>query len=197
MHAEHILSAADGGIVATNNDQIAQRLNAMRPSYNGAATAPIVRVANARLSEAQAAIALLNLEDFAHNRLHNLALWHAWQSGLQAIPGIGLQQPQFTTASNTEKVVLRVDEVRYGLSRDILLQCLKAENVYARPCFNESLSSCFPKAVQHNYPVSHVLYRGLIEMPHGKTMTEQSVGQICELLGSFHHYRDRILPKHA
>jgi dTDP-4-amino-4,6-dideoxygalactose transaminase len=61
FHATKILSGAEGGCVATNDDELATRIRAMRSFHETTAnTAALVRM-NAKISEAQAAMVLLGL----------------------------------------------------------------------------------------------------------------------------------------
>ncbi|HLX02297.1 MAG TPA: DegT/DnrJ/EryC1/StrS family aminotransferase, partial [Trinickia sp.] len=74
-----ILNAAGGACVATDDDELAARLRNIRSSYGAGRPVKVVKTSNGRLSEAQAAMGLLSLEDHAANRAHNRALFDAYR----------------------------------------------------------------------------------------------------------------------
>jgi dTDP-4-amino-4,6-dideoxygalactose transaminase len=76
FHATKILSAGEGGCICTNNDGLAARIKSIRPSYGASTSVNIIKVANARMSEAQAAIALLSFDDFEKNKKNNFNLFN-------------------------------------------------------------------------------------------------------------------------
>ena len=88
FHATKILSATEGGCITTNDDALAQRLRSIRPSYGGEPPVNILRVANARMSEAQAAVGLMNLEDFPDHQAHNATLFETYRRTFESVPGI-------------------------------------------------------------------------------------------------------------
>ena len=135
FHATKILSATEGGCLCTNDDTIASRLRNIRSSYGNGKPVPVVKTSNGRMSEAQAAIALLSLEDFPKNQRKNESLFRAYEEGLKDIPGIKLVIPSGVTQSNYQYLVCEVEEKTFGLSRDSLITVLKAENVNARRYF--------------------------------------------------------------
>ncbi|MDA8224864.1 MAG: aminotransferase class I/II-fold pyridoxal phosphate-dependent enzyme [Betaproteobacteria bacterium] len=178
MHSDMILGAGDGGCIATNDDLVALRARSIRPSYGLEQPASIVRVANARLSEAQAAIALMNLDDFPVHQTHNRALRTVYAQGLADIPGLTLHEPAGIDESNWQHLVLVVDASVYGLSRDRLIELLVAENVHARRGFT---GATHLDGTQH-LPNAARLYATCLELPLGAQVTSNAIERICTLL---------------
>ena len=178
FHADMILGAGDGGCIATNDDSIALRARSIRPSYGLAQPASITRVANARLSEAQAAIALMNLDDFPAHQTHNRALRAAYTSGLTDIPGLTRHEPDGISESNWQHMVVTIDESAYGMSRDRLIEFLVAENVCATCGFADGIHLDGAS----NLPNASRLYATCLELPLGAQVTVDTVERICELL---------------
>lgn len=197
MHADHIVSSADGGIIATDDADLAHRLQNIRPSYTPSTPAPVVRVANARLSEAQAAIGLINLDDFADNRQHNEQLFRLWQTGLSDLAGIQLYEPRDMTISNRQNIILCVTESIYGLSREMLVAALKTENVQARHCFDSRFMDCFSGQTISNFPISQFLYQSCLEMPHGKMVSAADVETMIRLLQTFREHATTIRERYV
>jgi dTDP-4-amino-4,6-dideoxygalactose transaminase len=188
FHATKILNATEGGCICTNDDDLASRLRSIRPSYReNAPVLPVLRVANARMSEAQAAVALMSLEDFPENRANNETLYRLYECRLRDIPGIRLVEPAHVLISNYQYLICEIDETRFGLSRDQLLEVLKAENVIARRYFYPGLHRCIPYANDFRFcaePLTHTdeLCHSCLQLPIGARVSAQVVEKICDIL---------------
>ncbi len=187
FHATKILSATEGGCICTNDDELAARLRSIRPSYGADKPVNIVRVANARMSEAQAAIALMSLDDFPANQKNNETLYRLYETHLNEIPGLHLVRPAGVSFSNYQYLVCRVDEREFELPRDLLIDLLKAENVVARRYFYPGLHRSIPYAQElpqylDRLPNTDSLSASCIQFPIGALVTAQSVERICEIL---------------
>jgi dTDP-4-amino-4,6-dideoxygalactose transaminase len=135
FHATKMLSATEGGCVCTNDDAVAAKLRNIRSSYGSGYPVTVVRTSNGRMSELQAAVALLNLDDFEKNRANNEATFLGYKEHLSDISGLRLHAPTGITRSNYQYMVCELDVNKFGLTRQQLLQVLKAENVNARRYF--------------------------------------------------------------
>ena len=71
FHQANILNGTEGGCICTNEDDLAARLRTMRSSSGAAEAVSVIKTVNGRMSEAQAAIALMSVEDFPANRQNN------------------------------------------------------------------------------------------------------------------------------
>ena len=187
FHATKILSATEGGCISTNDDDLAARLRSIRPSYGVDKPVNIVRVANARMSEAQAAIALMSLEDFPANQKNNEALYQLYEEQLAVIPGLHLVKPTGVSFSNYQYCVCRVDEREFGLSRDLLIEILKAENVVARRYFYPGVHRSIPYVQElpqylDRLPNTDSLCASCIQFPIGALVSAQGVERICNIL---------------
>lgn len=183
FHATKILSATEGGCISTNDDELAAKLRNIRSSYGAGEPVPVVRTSNGRMSEAQAAIALMSLEDFADNRQKNEFLYSCYKKNLQKIPGIQLVEPAGVTRSNYQYVVCELDENKYGLSRDQLISVLKAENVIARRYFYPGVHHTIGyEDNEASLPVTDKLCSVCIQLPIGAMVDKDKVEKICDLV---------------
>jgi dTDP-4-amino-4,6-dideoxygalactose transaminase len=201
FHATKILSATEGGCICTNDDDLAARLRSIRPSYGADKPVNIVRVVNARMSEAQAAIALLSLEDFPANQKNNEAQYRLYEAQLNAIPGLHLVKPAGVSFSNYQYLVCSVDEREFGLPRDLLIDILKAENVVARRYFYPGLHRSIPYAQElpqylDRLPNTDSLCASCIQLPIGALVSAQSVERICNILVKAHQASAEIRSRH-
>lgn len=185
FHSARILNATEGGCVCTNDDALAARLRNIRSSYGARHPVEVVKTANGRMSEAQAAMALMSLEDLSANREHNVRLLRTYERALAEVPGIELVQPSNVTYSNHESLVCRCDAAAFGLSRDTLLRALRAENVLARRDFHPGAHRSVPDAGSPRaagLPNTEALCRTGIQLPLGAQVTGETVARIGDLL---------------
>jgi len=187
FHATKILSATEGGCLCTNDDVLAARLRNIRSSYGAGKPVPVVKTSNGRMSEAQAAIALLSLEDFPQNQQKNETLFRQYEEKLKHIPGVKLIKPAGVTFSNYQYVVCEIDANSFGLLRDELIAVLKAENVNARRYFYPGAHrSAGYRDKLHEYadrlPITDQLCATCIQLPIGAMVDSDAVNAICELI---------------
>jgi dTDP-4-amino-4,6-dideoxygalactose transaminase len=185
FHATKILSATEGGCVCTNDDVLAARLRNIRSSYGARHAVDVVKTANGRMSEAQAAVALMSLEDFSANRDNNARLFKLYEHGLADVPGLALVEPANVSWSNYQYLVCRFDADAFGISRDTLLQALKAENVLARRYFHPGVHRCIPYAERPGVsalPNTDLLCETGVQLPIGALVADGMVERICALI---------------
>jgi len=187
FHATKVLNTMEGGCICTNDDELAARLRSIRPSYGSEIPASIVRVANARMSEAQAAVGLMSLADFPANQKNNATLFELYQAQIASIPGLRLLVPSGVSFSNYQYAVCMVDEGEFGISRDLLIKLLKAENVVARRYFYPGAHRSvpygqeFPQFVE-SLPNTDAVCASVIQFPIGTLVTGSGIEKICQLL---------------
>lgn len=203
FHETNILNATEGGCICTNDDELAARLRVMRSSAGaGNKPAEVSKTVNGRMSEAQCAIALMNLEDFPVNQKNNETLYRLYAAQLATIPGLHLVQPGGVSFSNYQCVVCNVDEREFGLSRDVLIALLKAENVNARRYFYPGLHRSIPYAQElpqylECLPNTDSLSASCIQLPIGARVSAQSVGLLFEILSCAHNAASAIRERYV
>jgi dTDP-4-amino-4,6-dideoxygalactose transaminase len=186
FHATKVVSSAEGGCVTTNDDDLAKKLRNIRSSYGAGPPVHVVKTSNGRMSEAQAAIGLVSLDNFSNVVALNEELFGLYRNGLADIDGLRVLEPVNVNRSNFQYAVVEVDEVEFGLSRDLLLEVLRAENVLARRYFFPGAHRCVPWVNRKSVaalPNTDRLCRTLIQLPIGAFMSNCDVETLCTLLG--------------
>lgn len=192
FHATNILSAIEGGCICTNNSNLAARLRNIRSSYGAGHRVDVVRTSNGRMSEAQAAMALMSLDDFPSHQKTNEHLYRLYEKYLEPVPGLNIVKPTGVSFSNYQSLVCVVDEQEFGLSRDMLLETLKAENISVQCYFHGGVHHSPPHAESFPYYLDHLpntdhICSSNIQFPIGALMSGQTVERICNLLLRVHH----------
>lgn len=185
FHATKVFSTGEGGCLTTNDDEVAARLRNIRSSYGAGRPVEVVRTSNGRMSEAQAAIGLLNLDTFEDALAHNRHLFEAYEAGLAGVPGLTLNRPRHVSRTNHQYVICEIDEAAFGLSRDALQAALKAENILARRYFHPGAHRSAPYVNElpqyvDALPVTDWLNTRLLQLPSGALVTQSHVATVCE-----------------
>lgn len=187
FHATKVISAAEGGCITTNDDALATKLRNIRSSYGAGGPVPVVKTSNGRMSEAHAAIALLNLDEFPRFLDRNRQIFDGYSVGLSGIDGLRLYRPGRTSATNHQYIVCDVDESRFGMSRDALLQRLQSHNIVARRYFYPGVHRCPPfknLPPPRTLPVTERLTGCLLQLPSGALVQDDDVRMICQIISN-------------
>ena len=90
FHATKIVNGAEGGCITTNDSALADRLRTIRNFNDGETFARVSLRINGKMSEAQAALALLSLEDVAENIAANRRRYDGYVVALAGLTGLEL-----------------------------------------------------------------------------------------------------------
>lgn len=187
FHATKVFNTFEGGALATNNADLARRVRQMRNfGFSGMDQTDALGT-NAKMSEASAAMGLVNLESLAEFVDENFRNHQAYRRGLEGIPGVKLIEYDSSEKCNYHYVVLEIDDSQTVLSRDELKEILWAENVLARRYFYpgchrmEPYASTMPN-VADRLPVTERLARRVLVLPTGTAVSVDQVESICGIL---------------
>lgn len=187
FHGTKVLNSTEGGCITTNDDALAERLRNLRSSYGRRETVAIPIAGYGRFSEAQAAFALLSLEDFPKNCVANKRHLERYAEELKNVPGLRFLMPTQGERHNYQYVVLEIDEKEFGMCRDALVRVLEAENILARRYFVPGMHRCvpynakFPQYV-HALPVTDMLCKKVMQLPSGQCVSDEDILSICTLI---------------
>jgi dTDP-4-amino-4,6-dideoxygalactose transaminase len=187
FHATKFINAFEGGAVVTNNDSLAQKIRLMN-NFGFAGVDDVIYIGtNGKMSEASAAMGLTSLESINEIIKLNYINYQYYQQELNDIIGISLFAYNELEHCNYQYIVLEVDEVNTRLSRDTLVEILKAENVMARRYFfpschrMEPYRSFFPHAGLL-LPETEKLSQRVMLLPTGTSINMEEIQQICQII---------------
>jgi dTDP-4-amino-4,6-dideoxygalactose transaminase len=195
FHAANILSTGEGGCITTNDDALAAKFTAMRgDEVSGPGAA--MQSATARMSELQAAIGMMMLDDFERNRRNNEEQYSLYDRRLSIVPGIKLLKHAGVTASNYQNLVAVIDRVTFGLDRDQLLAVLRSENVAAERRFypsNHRIEPFSEMPFDHGRVLNTELAaQDTLQLPIGARVMTDHVEQICDIIYQAHIHSEII-----
>lgn len=187
FHATKYFNTFEGGAVTTNDDALAAKIRLMK-NFGFAGYDNVVYVGtNGKMSEVAAAMGLTgleSLEDFiAANRLN----YERYKKCLAGVPGLRVFPVREGVRRNYQYIVVEIDTNRSGISRDLLVRLLHAENVLARRYFYpgchrmEPYRSYFPNAGLLLSETEALCSRVLV-LPNDTTIELQQIEMLCSLL---------------
>ena len=131
LYATKNVAAGEGGLVTTNDDELAAGIRELRLMRRGDGSLYDVRTAGfkANLSDVLAAVALCQLDKLERHREIRLRHVAAYDVGVEDLEGIEplARDPRDTHALHL--YVVRVDPERAGATRDDYLRALAEENI--------------------------------------------------------------------
>ena len=142
---------------------------------------------NGKMIEISAAMGLTNLARMEYFEAVNRRNFELYREHLKGIDGIEFLSYAENERNNLQYMVLMVDEVRLGISRDSLLNGLHAQNIIARSYFNPGCHRMEPYRSQSKYasihlPVTDSLSDKVICLPTGDPITPVDVAYICSTI---------------
>jgi len=187
FHATKFMNAFEGGAIATNDDELNQKLRLMKNfgfvDYDNV----IYLGTNGKMSEVSAAMGLTSLESVEEFIEVNCRNYQCYQRGLSGISGISLFPMRESERRNYQYIVLEIDEEQTKVSRDLLIKILHAENVIARRYFYpgchrmEPYRSYFPHAGLL-LPETEKLAQKVLVLPTGTAISEEDIRKICQII---------------
>jgi dTDP-4-amino-4,6-dideoxygalactose transaminase len=134
-----LVSAGEGGIVATDDDELARRVRVGRNYGNPGNYDCEFAGLNARMSEFHAVLGLFGLERLEMAIERRTAAVQHYRDLLGAVPGIRFQEVQPGDRCTYNYFALVLDPEAFGLTSSELLQALEAENIGSRRYFHPPL----------------------------------------------------------
>jgi dTDP-4-amino-4,6-dideoxygalactose transaminase len=186
FHATKVLNSFEGGAVTTLDGDLAERLR--RARNFGFSGEDVLGVGtNAKMPEVSAAMGLVNLEAVDGFIAVNRRNHQAYHRVLDGLPGLSLLPFSETDRPNYQYVVVEVDAVTAGLTRDELMAVLHAENVVARRYFWPGVHRLEPyrttdPAASSRLPQTERLASRVLVLPTGTGVTEAQIAVIGQIL---------------
>lgn len=183
FHATKAFSAVEGGCVATTDNDLAQRLRAMRTFGMDSAGNVESWGSNYRMSEVHAAVGLANHSTIPGLAARNRANLAAYQSRIKP-SGIGRMIPNSPGNRMAPYAVLELDE-RHASKRRGIIDSLAALGVVAKEYFATPVHEMPPYAnAKPHLPVTEHVSRLTMTLPTGMQISPVECETIAdELVG--------------
>jgi dTDP-4-amino-4,6-dideoxygalactose transaminase len=192
-----VLVAGEGGIVSTNNSNLAELIKIGRDYANPGDYNCRFPGLNARMAEMNAVIAIKNLESLDSKVARRNELVSLYKQGLAGIPGISFQEEAPGLKSTYKDLSIMISPANFGLSRDDMALCLEVENIktkkyYSPPVHRQNVyMSLFPDKCL-NLAVTNYVSEHILSLPIYTHMSEEDIEKICFAVRKIYFYRKKI-----
>ena len=191
-----LVVAGEGGMVTTNDDQLAARLRIAREYGNRGDYYSEFAGINARLPEVSALLGQHSLRhlDTAVSRRNEIAA--LYRQRLKQIPGIGFQLVRDGNRSSYKDFSITVDATAFGLTRTELAALLAAENIdtrryYYPPVHRHKAYQAYAPA-DGSLPHTDVLAGTILNLPIWSHMSESILSDICLAIERAHAFSGAV-----
>jgi len=177
-----LLVAGEGGLVATNDAALAERLRAARNYGDDGHYDCEVLGLNARLTEIQAQLALMGLEGLQERVARRNHLAALYEQRLSGQSGLSFQRIRPDATPSRKDFGIVIDEADFGISRDQLHEALLRQNVQTRKYFYPPLhrqklyKDCRRGKMTHTDAVSS----RILNFPIYSSLSDETVESIVE-----------------
>jgi dTDP-4-amino-4,6-dideoxygalactose transaminase len=187
-----VVVAGEGGIIATNDEILAERCRIGRDYGNpGDYNCRFVGL-NARMSEVHAAVALHSLEDLSERIEKRNALARSYHEALGPIPGISFPVVREGDRSTFKDLALLVDPDEFGLSVTDLVDALAAEGIetrrYYSPPVHQMTAYRAYSGVNGNLPATLHAASRVLAVPFWADMTERQIARVARAFERIRRY---------
>jgi dTDP-4-amino-4,6-dideoxygalactose transaminase len=177
-----VMVAAEGGLITTNDDFLAERCRIGRDYGNPGNYDCLFVGLNARMSELHAAVALGSLEglDARIDRRNELA--EAYWEALSSVPGIHFPVVGEGDRSTYKDFTILVEPEEAGLDADGLARALAAEGIETRRYYSPPVHAM--RSYRHlngtngHLPVTEWAARRVLTLPLWSDMSEEQVDRV-------------------
>jgi dTDP-4-amino-4,6-dideoxygalactose transaminase len=189
MHATKLFNSFEGGLLTTNDDDLAVRLKSMRNFGITGQDTVSSWGSNYKLSEIHAAFALRQLnkiEELIEVYQENARIY---TDELNTAEIQGLRNWNKTYVENqgcTHSYVCLEVTPEFPVDRDEVVNFLRSMNIYAKRYFFPGLQNCEPYSsdLQPELPVTEMLCKEVIVLPTGTLVTKSHIRHIVSLIQS-------------
>ncbi|HLU53567.1 MAG TPA: DegT/DnrJ/EryC1/StrS family aminotransferase [Acidimicrobiia bacterium] len=189
-----VLSGAEGGLVTTDDDELAARIRLARDYGNPGDYDTRFAGLNARLSELHAAVVLVALGHLEDRVQRRTRLAERYRERLGEIPGVGWQAVPEGSRSSYKDFIITIDADRFGAHRDRVVPALHAEGVPTRPYYAPPVhrQQAYAHVETGELPVTEWLAGRVIALPIWSDMTLDEVDGVAEALTRIHAHADSL-----
>lgn len=177
-----VVTAMEGGLVTTNDDELAARLRYMR-DYGKAPDGEDMHWLglSARMTEVNALVgrwSLARVDAWVENREKVTARYH---ERLRNILGIGFQDiPEYCTSSRNYTVILLDPQARDDLHKRLAEKGIQTKRYFYPALHNQKLYCGIDPGCASRLPVAEMISARSLALPMYSHMTLDAVDEICE-----------------
>lgn len=187
FHATKLFHTGEGGALTYANPNAKTHIDLLKNFGIKNEEEVILPGINGKMNEIQASLGLLVLENVEKERKLRKRIKDLYIERLSKIDGIEFI-PEIPGVKNSyQYFVIRIDEKKFGKSRNFIYDEFKKYNVFTRKYFYPLCSEyrCYrdlPSSQRHKLPIANKIVQEVLSMPFYGRLTLQDVNKICRIL---------------
>ena len=187
FHATKCINTFEGGAIVTNDDALAAKIRLMTNFGFGGTDKVIYIGTNGKMNEVSAAMGITSLDDLPLFVDVNRRNYYHYVKELTGVRGLRLLMYDEKETNNYHYIVLEIDEAVTSVSRDQLVDILKAENVLARRYFYPGCHNMEP--YRSHFPLTSLwlqeterMAKRVLVLPTGAAVDGSSIQSISQII---------------
>lgn len=190
FHATKLFHTAEGGALTFKNQKMKTKVDLMK-NFGIKNEEEVIDIGiNGKMNEVQAALGLIILKYKDKEIKKRKLLKETYKQCLNDIPGISFLNDSPNVKNSYQYFVIRINEKKFGKSRDYVHERFKEYNVFTRKYFYPLCSDYphyrnLPSSSPANLPVAQKVVREVLSMPFYGGLSVDDVEKICNILKSF------------
>jgi dTDP-4-amino-4,6-dideoxygalactose transaminase len=187
FHATKLFHTAEGGALSVKNAELKREIDLLKNFGINNEEEVLLPGINGKMNELQAALGLTVLDCYKSEWNKRNELFSVYSQRLNGVEGITVPviDPQVT--SSHQYFVIRIEENRFGRSRDEVHADLQEKNLFTRKYFYPLCSQydCYknlPSSDPANLPVATKISDEVLCLPFYGALSDDDVHKVCDLL---------------
>lgn len=190
FHATKLFHTAEGGALTCKDTDLKRRIDLLKNFGIKNEDEVVMPGINGKMSEMQAALGLVNLRYLEAEREKRKRVIDTYARCLRDTEGIRLNELPSNVRNSYQYFVIRIEQKRFGISRDEVCKRLREYNVYARKYFYPLCSDypCYknlPSTDPANLLVAKRVVNEVLCLPLYGELALSTAERICEIIRGF------------
>ncbi|MAF43245.1 MAG: hypothetical protein CMI54_03620 [Parcubacteria group bacterium] len=183
-----VLTTAEGGLVATNNDRLASKLRLAKHNGDSFKRGEEFLGLSARMSEFHAILGIENLKIFKKANKRRLKIVRLYKKLLFQVPGISFQEVYPKNLSVYKDFAIVINKDQFGLSRDGLLRRMLKAGIQTKVYFDSPLHKkrVYRAYKNLNLPNTNFISKNIMDLPLYSHIPIKDVIFICNFIKKAH-----------
>lgn len=193
-----LVVAGEGGIVTTDNPELAKKLKAGRDYGNTGDYDPAFAGLNARMSEFHAAIAIESFKMLEQNVTRRNEIAARYTEHLSRLSGISFQKVEEGNRATYKDFTVLIDPESFGMDRDALAWYLASRGIDSRKYYHPPVHKTkaywerWGKKYDEYLPVTNRISKQTLSLPMWSHMEFDIIDTVVGVVNDAHHKADEI-----
>jgi dTDP-4-amino-4,6-dideoxygalactose transaminase len=187
FHATKLFNTIEGGALACSNSKLKEKVERLK-NFGIKNKEKVVEVGtNGKMNEFQSAMGLEVLKEVEEERKKREEIKEVYHNELEDVSGLTFISEKENVKSSQQYLVIRINENKFGLSRDEVYEQLKQYNIYTRKyfyplCSNYNCYSDYDSAQKEKLPVANQVANEVLSLPFYGELGTNDAKKIADII---------------